>query len=170
MASIKLEPHSCSHCQRLIFNEYQRSSAPRDGERKNFVHYDFCPADIIAGDSDGCSLCTWLLDEEWVSRGAMTDDRHKNINPYPGFENVFAAVIDASIRMDDWLPAPNPANTLRRLIASKGTENMAHMTLAHFCNDKMVIKFFGLWDNRDGRMIYRSRCGYSFYALPGTSV
>jgi hypothetical protein len=100
----------------------------------------------------------------------MTADRYQKINAHPGYEGVLAAVIDATIRLDDLLPAPNPANTLRRLIMSKGSENMAHMTLAHFCNDKMVIKFFGLWDNRDGRMMYRSRSGFSFYALPRTSV
>jgi hypothetical protein len=167
MAPIKLHPHSCEHCQRLIVNESQRANANRDGEEKNFVHFNFTTSDIIAGDADGCSLCTWLLNEEWIHRSAIVDPVFTETRVHAGYEAVLAAVAEASIRIDEKMPPTNPDNTLRRFYAQTGAEEMVNLRLAYFCNDNLVIKFFGLWNTVARHMVCRSRSGFNFFASPG---
>jgi hypothetical protein len=167
MAPTKLQSHSCEHCQRLIVDESQRAKASPDGEEKNFIHFNFTASDIVAGDADGCFLCTWLLDEEWIHRSAVVDPLFKETRVAAGFEAVLAAVAEASMRIDERMPPMNPDKTLRRFYAQRGAEGMVDLRLAYFCNDNLVIKFFGLWNTVARHMVYRSRGGFSFFASPG---
>lgn len=167
MAPIEINPHSCDFCRKIVINEAQVVNKDR-GEERNFFHFDVLLADILTGDGSDCSLCTWLCDTEWIHRSATVD----KILYRPGFppesnnNPVLAAVAEASIRQEQWLPPPEPQNTLRKYCSeNKGTG--LRLRLACFLPDHLEIKFFALWDPEKAHIVYRTRAGFSVFTVPG---
>jgi len=169
MPPIPLEPHSCHYCQRFLINENQVVNQER-GEERNFYYFDFFLPDIITGDADGCSFCTWLLDAEWIHRSATVNEvlaRRGTIKE--GYETVLDAVAEASIRQDSWLPPLMPTNTLRKYCLEDEIDGIARLRLGCFFHGCLDIKFFVLWDLEEAHVVYRSRSGFSVFTPPGMS-
>ncbi len=168
MAPVSLKPHSCQHCARVVLDENARPTNSQRGEEKNFFHFEFFTPDIVAGAVDGCSLCEWLLDQEWIHRDATVREILPRTHHAPGTAGygVLAAVAEASIRQDEWMPPPQPTNTLRKICSEDGGAPFDNMRLACFFHD-YEIRFFGLWDPTRHHMVYRTRHGFSVFTEPG---
>jgi hypothetical protein len=169
MAPVPLKPHACPHCGRLLIDPSKPTTNIDCGEEKNFIHFDFFFPDILAGSSDNCSLCTWLLDTEWIHRSATVNEvyRYRNLPKEHPSRKVIDGVAEASIRQDNWMPPPNLANTLRRYHADQEGDPLDKLRLACFYHN-LDIRFFGLWDPVAHCMIYRTRNGFSVFTANGT--
>ena len=171
MAPIVLEPHSCRHCQNFVVNQegpFYREDIGNAQERL-YERFDYTVTDVLAAAAEGCSFCIWLLDnEEWIHRSVFAD--HVSSSPrFQGDENreMFETFLQLQLRLDDWLPTPNPANTLRGYCTGDQNDQLYSLRLACFYNDNLVIKFFGLWDPSAKHIEYRTRTGFSYYARLG---
>jgi hypothetical protein len=116
MAPVPLQPHSCRHCQGLAIDIRRRSQPDREqGEEKNFAYFQCHISNILVAAMDNCGFCRWLLDEEWIHRSGLVDKVYaeSNLPEDDIFRSVIDAVAEASIRINERLPPPNPRNTLR---------------------------------------------------------
>ncbi len=168
MAPVSLQPHSCQYCAKIVLDEAARPTSSDRGEEKNFFHFDFFTPDILAGALDGCSLCEWLLDEEWIHRDATVKEVLSRTHHAPGTSGygVVAAVAEASIRQNEWMPPRHPTNTLRSMLSQDGDVPRGNLRLACFLHD-FEIRFFGLWDPSRHHMVHRTRHGFSVFTEPG---
>ena len=73
MPPLPLTPHSCGTCQRLVIADttYEYSGR-QEGEKKNFVHFNFTLAELLVSAQD-CDLCVYLHRVEWVHRSSITE-------------------------------------------------------------------------------------------------
>jgi hypothetical protein len=136
-----------------------------------YTFFNFTYQNIIEGAADDCSLCKWLLETEWIHRSATVDEYYnvsgKNIKP--GYEKVLDALAESSIRHDYYLPAPNPENILSKYYTGNGNDDMDNLRLVCTFREHMDIQLFGLWDMDKGHLVYRTRHGFSIFAVPGKS-
>ncbi|KAG7293884.1 hypothetical protein NEMBOFW57_003944 [Staphylotrichum longicolle] len=63
---------------------YVTATHTRNGEEKNFFHFEFFTPDIVTGALDKCSLCEWLLDQEWIHRDATVREVLSRSHHAPG--------------------------------------------------------------------------------------
>lgn len=168
MAPIEINPHSCEFCQKIVINEARATDDGR-GEAGNFCHFDFLLIDILNGDANDCSLCTWLCDTEWIHRSATTNEilQRRGVSSEDPNYRVIAAVAEASIRQEQWLPPPEPQNTLRKCCSEGGGTIEEKLRLVCFLPDHLEIRFFALWDADNAHIVYRTRAGFSVFTVPG---
>ena len=83
------KPHSCKHCQKLLFKPLPRDLY--DFRPRNY-EFDFSLADIIQAAAEQCSLCQWFLDDiihspRWqnFAEKPETHDKLKLCTSYSGF-------------------------------------------------------------------------------------
>lgn len=171
MAPILLKPHSCRHCQNFVIDQegpFYRKGI-ENAQEKLYERFDYSVTDILAAAAKNCSFCIWLLDnEEWIHRSAFAN--HISSSPrFQGRENeeMFEGILQLSLRLDSWLPIPNPANTLRSYCAENPDNRLYNLRLACFYNDHLVIRFFGLWDPIAKHIEYRTRTGFCYFAQLG---
>ena len=167
MAPILFNPHSCQRCQSLVIDDESRPPREDEGEGHNYIHFNFATSDIITAEADGCSFCKWLLDTEWVHRSSLVNEVFSNSNVPEGDSGyrVIAAVAEASIRHDQWLPPSNPANTLRKYLLD---DHEASNDLKLICfYHETEVKFFALWNGEKKHIVYRTRHGFSVFTPPG---
>lgn len=70
MAPLKLDPHSCRHCQRLVFNSRQTQSGGMD---RLIFDFDLTIAEMEDAASNGCSFSKWLFETEWKTSVEIRD-------------------------------------------------------------------------------------------------
>jgi len=129
-----------------------------------YVHFDFDCLDILAGAADDCSFCKWLLYAEWIHRSVTVDENYKHaININAGYEGVIDALAESSIRVDSYLPLPEPANTLSKYYTDNGKADIDHLELVYLIKDLLEIPLFGLWDANKRHLVYRNRYGFSLF-------
>lgn len=173
MPPLALDPHSCGHCQQLKIEETtkrKRQGSDSNSEKEDtYKQLNFSCRKIVAGATDGCSFCKWLLDTEWIHRSVTVDETYRHATHVkPGFQSFIDAMAESSIRMDFYLPPPNPANTLRKYYTENRKENMDDLTLVCTFEKHMDIRLFGLWDLKKRHLVYRTRYGFSVFTSPGT--
>ena len=173
MAPVPLQPHSCYHCQRLVVKTRDRPQYNGDaGEEKNFEYFQYNIPNILVAAGDNCRFFQWLLDEEWIHRSVVVDKVYSesNLPEDDIFRSVLDAVAEASIRINEQLPPPNPGNTLRRFAEEHKGGQLNGLRLACFLYSKLYIRFFGLWDPIVKHMVYRTRHGFNVFTPSGRST
>ena len=172
MPPLALDPHSCEHCQQLRIDETKKRKRQNDdnsSEKDIYKQLNFSCQKIFAGATDGCSFCKWLLDTEWIHRSVTIEETYRHAtNVRPGYERVVDALAESSICIDDYLPPPDPANTLSKYYANNKKEGMDDLTLVCTFEQHMDIRLFGLWDMKKKHIVYRTRHGFSVFTSPGT--
>jgi hypothetical protein len=173
MPPLALDPHSCEHCRQLRIDETTKRKRKRlddenSSQEDKYMQLNFNCRKITVGATDGCCFCKWLLDTEWIHRSVTVNETYRHAtNVKPGYEIVIDALAESSIRIDDYLPPPDPANTLSKYYADN-KKDMDDLTLVCTFENHMDIRLFGLWDLNKQHLVYRTRHGFSVFTSPGT--
>jgi hypothetical protein len=151
-----------------MIDETKKRKTQESDKDDMYVHFDFNCLDILAGAADGCSFCKWLLCTEWIHRSVTVDETYKYaVDIKPGYEGVIDALAESSIRVDSYLPPPEPANTLSKYYTDNGKADMDHLELVYFMKDLLELQLFGLWDVKKRHLVYRTRYGFSLFTTLG---
>jgi hypothetical protein len=159
MAPVQLNTHSCEHCRRIAFGSHlvklkNHGDEKGKAEPKAFLHVTF--TDLKIGDERGCKLCSWILDDECISRddaaawglGTSEIDSGK----------LKEALIQAAMWIPSFCP-PSPEKTLRVVLA-KEADKFEDCCLYLGSNDPLGVQFFGLWNNAAKQIVCRTRHGF----------
>jgi len=137
--------------------------------------FEFIVYDLTRGDLGGCSLCSWILDTECIHRSQLDHKMPEALPIESPFYGQRESIRDAAMFVDELLAPPQPANTLRcdPLYQRGGLDHHFLYACAsnpnHF-HDRFDIKsigFFGLWDPRIEKLMYRTRTGFEVFTTPG---
>ena len=123
MAPVQLTTHSCHHCQRIVFGRRPPENDSRGNSKR--LHrakavLEFAFAELKYGDEHGCKLCSWILDDEYISRDDAVE-----------LGMGLAAIVNDEMRdtliqagMCDEVPSfytPSPEKTLRKVSSSSSS-------------------------------------------------
>lgn len=175
MSPITLQTHSCQHCQKIVLDESSRPRKDGPGGDKEYLYPAFSVPEIVSAALDGCSFCTYLMDEKWIHRRSIVEqtsswhDDIGRISNIAGSSRVIDLFTKGLICGDESTLPSSPANTLRRIIAEDEPHRLETLRLAIFLHD-CEIKFFGLWDTDARHIAYRTRGGFSVFTEPGKST
>jgi len=151
MSPITLQAHSCQHCQKIVLDESSRPRKDGPGGDKEYLYPDFSVPEIVSAALDGCSFCTYLMDEEWIHRRSIVEqaslwhDDIGRIGNIAGSSRIIDLFAKGWICGNESTMPPSPANTLRRIVAEDEPQWLETLRLAVFLRD-CEITFFGLWD------------------------
>ncbi|PIA89190.1 hypothetical protein CB0940_06888 [Cercospora beticola] len=169
MAPIILRPHSCEHCEKIVFDRTIRppppSNSPRtwddlhdsnDADLRARTLPDFTLAHLLEGSEDGCELCSWILNDECITLETIA-----GLCSWIADDMLRKSMEQASMWVTSLIPS-TPEQTTRALANEKPKdfEKMCLFLGAKIDADILRVEFFGLWDPDGNQIVCRTRHGF----------
>ncbi len=135
-------------------------------------------AGVILAAAEGCHLCKWLLDDEWIHRSIFVERKSASLkvstnHKHRGLRDVLQDAHEEWTMLNGDLPSSRLENTLRYLINNKGGQLDNLVLGAHphygFAWDLLELQCFVWYDQAADNIVYRSRHGFSVFSNPGKS-
>jgi len=163
MAPAELPTHSCRHCSRIVFDPRKDGKAPEDEQQRDSLTspgiranggmvFEFLVSDLTAGDLDGCTLCSWTLDDDLIHRSQLAHKMSEAVPIDSPSYKATEAIRDAIMVIDCYLGPPEPAHTLRRDALYQSGHLDLYILYASAPKvpkvpfDFLRVTLFGLWD------------------------
>lgn len=166
MAPVDFNPHSCEHCRKLIV-------AQRDDREmenlliqsqifSNGILFDFVFRDVRNASEAGCNLCSFILDDECISRYTIT--RRARVPASGAGSNPQLAILaDCAMVTPAFLEPSDPNSTLRSMSHENGLQLNDLQLYGHpwppgsVGHDIINFEFFGLFDTMSQSLVYRTK-------------
>jgi hypothetical protein len=168
MAPLPVQPHSCEYCRRMVVSlkTHDRGNQDNDDITSKGVLFDFSFLDLKAGAQHGCNFCNRILDEECISRASIISPFPNNLPEGDILLPAMLGLQDSAMWIDTLLGEPSPTNTFRHTIQDLLLDDHRLFAATYQPGnsyDIFDIRFFGLWNPANKKIVCRTRHGFQVF-------
>jgi Heterokaryon incompatibility protein (HET) len=149
-------------------NHFDLRNRDTDNAEKEAL-FDLTLRDLLSGATSGCSLFSWILNDECTSREALASQVVNTLPEDDAFHKVMLALQDASIGIDAFYKNSSTKTTLGEVGSTSNGQYLSHRLFARPYQgtgnvlDISNIEFFGLWNPDTNKISYRTKHGFRVF-------